>query len=206
MSDRHFLVLPVERSTVPAREEICRAPNEYLIIDYCPKMLLILKMTNPSSKINFFLDFRMFEFDYDNLKASTSDFFKNGHTVIDLLNHVLYEEKLLVRFLIEHGVPPNILDLPVLIVQVYLLASKLYKFDVYDMLNGEINKTIFDKPTKSLRSILPKPREGMVLIQFYHFSFNPHSFSVLLLQRIVSELYFKSLAKKIHRSRMLDYP
>ena len=103
----------------------------------------------------------MFEFDYDNLKTSTSDFFKNGHTVIDLLNHVLYEEKLLVRFLIEHGVPPNILDLPVLIVQVYLLASKLYKFDVYDMLNGEINKTIFDKPTKPLRSILPKPREGM---------------------------------------------
>ena len=84
----------------------------------------------------------MFQIDRNNLETSIQAFFLNGHSVIDLLNHVLNDQTLLQEYLALHKVPPNSSKLPGLAVQVYLLTSKLFNFDVYGVLNGKITETI----------------------------------------------------------------
>ena len=84
----------------------------------------------------------MLQVDENNLKTSVSEFFQNGHTVIDLLNHVLCDKALLEKYLSLHKVQPNSSKLPGLIIQVCLLTSKLFNFNVYGVLNGEITETL----------------------------------------------------------------
>ena len=84
----------------------------------------------------------MFEVDRNNLEASIRDFLLNGHSIIDLLNHVLNDQTLLEEYLALHKITPNSSKLPGLAVQVYLLTSKLFNFDVYGVLNGKITETL----------------------------------------------------------------
>ena len=84
----------------------------------------------------------MFDLDKKNLATSIREFFQTGHTVIDLLNHVLEDRLLLEEYLAQHQIPVNSSKLPGIIIQVYLLTSKLFNFDVYGVLNGSINETL----------------------------------------------------------------
>ena len=86
--------------------------------------------------------FRMFDLDKKNLATSIREFFQTGHTVIDLLNHVLEDRLLLEEYLAQHQIPVNSTKLPGIIIQVYLLTSKLFNFDVYGVLNGSISETL----------------------------------------------------------------
>ena len=79
----------------------------------------------------------MFKIDENNLRTSISEFFQSGHTVMDLLNHALLDPTLLEKYLVMHMVQPISSNSPGLIVQVYLLISKLFDFDVYGALNGQ---------------------------------------------------------------------
>ena len=84
----------------------------------------------------------MFDLDKKNLATSIREFFQTGHTVIDLLNHVLEDRLLLEEYLAQHQIPVNSTKLPGIIIQVYLLTSKLFNFDVYGVLNGSISETL----------------------------------------------------------------
>ena len=86
--------------------------------------------------------FRMLDLDKKNLTTSIREFFQTGHIVIDLLNHVLEDRLLLEEYLAQHQIPVNSSKLPGIIIQVYLLTSKLFNFDVYGVLNGSINETL----------------------------------------------------------------
>ena len=97
----------------------------------------------------------MFKIDENNLKTSISEFFQYGHTVIDLLNHVLCDQALLEEYLALHKITPTSSKLPGLIVQVRVsteIFKKIFRLFLRTFFEKKNLKNFRGQPSLSLSS------------------------------------------------------
>ena len=83
----------------------------------------------------------MLDLDSGDLNASIETFMQS-YTVLDLLNYGLENQSLMKEFLITNDIKYISSRLPGVIVQVYLLIAKKFKFDVFGPLTGEVRETL----------------------------------------------------------------